>query len=48
MSRLLKAVRKANLLVAITMNLLIRSAKAGAATAALLAQAHNLLLDYGG
>ncbi len=39
----LKTVRKVKLLVASIMNLLIRSAEAGAATAALLTQAHNLI-----
>ena len=42
MSRLLKMVRKAKLLVASIMDLLIRGAEAGAATIALLAQAHKM------
>lgn len=42
MNQLLKKVRKVRLLVASIMNLLIRSAEAGAATIALLAQTHNL------
>ena len=43
MTKMLKKVRKAKPLVASALNLLIRSAEAGAATAALLAQAHNLI-----
>ena len=42
MTRLLKMVRKAKLLVASIIDLFIRSAEAGAATIALLAQAHNM------
>ncbi len=37
MSQMLKKVRKAKVLVVVTMNLMIQSAIAGAATAALLA-----------
>ena len=43
MNKLLKMTRRVKLLVISTLNLLIQSAEAGAATAALLAQAHNLL-----
>jgi hypothetical protein len=44
MTKILKMVRKAKLLVVGALYLLIRSAEAGAATAALLAQAHNLAI----
>ena len=43
MSKLLKMAQRVKLLVVGTMNLLIQGAEAGAATAALLAQAHNLI-----
>jgi hypothetical protein len=42
MNKMLKKVRTAKLLVVSAMNLLVQSAEAGAATAALLAQDHNL------
>jgi len=43
MSKILKMAQKAKQLVVSTMDLLIQSAESGAAIAALLAQAHNLV-----
>ena len=48
MNQMLKIVRRVKLLVTSTMNLLIQGAEASAATAALLAQTHNRLLDHKG
>jgi len=43
MTKILKKAQKVKLSVVNAMDLLIQSAEAGAATAALLAQAHNLI-----